>query len=145
MSRIVTFYSYKGGVGRTFALANVAVLLAKRGKRVLIMDWDLEAPGLHRYFKRFLAQSKQDAEGLIHLLKKSTKDSNVSWLTYVTSIEISGCLPIHLIPSGDGALDYVESMRKFSWNDFFQRHGGCSTGGLVTGSPDVDSRCQPAK
>ncbi|WP_411172456.1 ParA family protein [Nitrosomonas sp. Is35] len=38
MSRIITFYSYKGGVGRTFALANIAVLLAKRGKRVLLMD-----------------------------------------------------------------------------------------------------------
>ena len=38
MSRIVTFYSYKGGVGRTFALANIAALLAKKGKRVLLMD-----------------------------------------------------------------------------------------------------------
>ena len=28
------------------ALANIGVLLAKRGKRVLLMDWDLEAPGL---------------------------------------------------------------------------------------------------
>src|SRR5882724_3937262 len=54
MSRIITFYSYKGGVGRTFALANIAVLLARRGKRVLLMDWDLEAPGLHRYFKPHL-------------------------------------------------------------------------------------------
>lgn len=51
MSRgqIVTFYSYKGGVGRTMALANVAALLAQRGKRVLAIDFDLEAPGLHRY------------------------------------------------------------------------------------------------
>ena len=51
MSRIITFYSYKGGVGRTLALANIGVLLAKRGKRVLLMDWDLEAPGLDRYFR----------------------------------------------------------------------------------------------
>jgi hypothetical protein len=47
---IVTFYSYKGGVGRTMALANVATLLAQRGQRVLVVDFDLEAPGLHRYF-----------------------------------------------------------------------------------------------
>ena len=50
MSRVVTFYSYKGGVGRTLALANIGVLLAKRGKRVLLMDWDLEAPGLEDTF-----------------------------------------------------------------------------------------------
>ena len=46
MSTIATFYSYKGGVGRTMAMANVAVLLAQRGLRVLAVDWDLEAPGL---------------------------------------------------------------------------------------------------
>ncbi|MBI4907464.1 MAG: AAA family ATPase [Acidobacteria bacterium] len=47
---VVTFYSYKGGVGRSMALANVARLLANAGKRVLAIDWDLDAPGLHRYF-----------------------------------------------------------------------------------------------
>ena len=43
---IYTFYSFKGGVGRTMALANVAALLAKWGYSVLVVDWDLEAPGL---------------------------------------------------------------------------------------------------
>ena len=51
---IVTFYSYKGGTGRTMALANVGWLLAANGHRVLMIDWDLEAPGLHRYFHPFL-------------------------------------------------------------------------------------------
>ncbi len=49
---VISFYSYKGGVGRTMAVANLAVLLAQRGYRVLAVDFDLEAPGLHRYFKR---------------------------------------------------------------------------------------------
>jgi MinD-like ATPase involved in chromosome partitioning or flagellar assembly len=49
---VVTFYSYKGGVGRSFTLANVAVLLARWGYRVLAIDWDLEAPGLHHYFAK---------------------------------------------------------------------------------------------
>src|SRR6266566_6536125 len=52
--KIVTFYSYKGGTGRSMALANVAWILASNGKRVLVVDWDLEAPGLHRYFAPFL-------------------------------------------------------------------------------------------
>ncbi len=49
--RVVTFYSFKGGVGRTQALADVAVLLARYGHRVLMVDWDLEAPGLESYFR----------------------------------------------------------------------------------------------
>jgi len=52
--RIITFYSYKGGTGRSMALANTACLLARslvgKSVRILVMDWDLEAPGLHRYF-----------------------------------------------------------------------------------------------
>jgi cellulose biosynthesis protein BcsQ len=50
---VVTFYSYKGGTGRTMSMVNLACLLADRiefGERILLVDWDLEAPGLHRYF-----------------------------------------------------------------------------------------------
>src|SRR5262245_45593985 len=53
LHEVIAFYSYKGGTGRTMALANVACLLARYrtdGKRVLMIDWDLEAPGLHQYF-----------------------------------------------------------------------------------------------
>ena len=52
--RILTFYSYKGGTGRTMLLANLGWLLAAAGQRVLMIDWDFEAPGLHRYYRVFL-------------------------------------------------------------------------------------------
>ena len=54
--QIITFYSFKGGTGRTMALANVAWILAASGKRVLMVDWDLESPGLYRYFGPFLSE-----------------------------------------------------------------------------------------
>ena len=43
--KIVTFYSYKGGTGRTMALANVGWILASTGLKVLVIDWDLDSPG----------------------------------------------------------------------------------------------------
>src|ERR1700745_855625 len=52
LGAIVTFYSWKGGVGRTMALANTAVQLARAGRSVMMVDWDLEAPGLDWYFTR---------------------------------------------------------------------------------------------
>ena len=46
---ITAFYSFKGGVGRSMALVNVAVELANRGRGVLVVDFDLEAPGLDTF------------------------------------------------------------------------------------------------
>lgn len=43
---ILTFGSLKGGVGRTTALFVLATHLARQGKNVLLIDLDLEAPGL---------------------------------------------------------------------------------------------------
>jgi hypothetical protein len=67
--KIITFYSYKGGTGRSMALANVAWVLASNGRRVLAVDWDLEAPGLHRYFYPFLVDRElTSSDGVIDLL-----------------------------------------------------------------------------
>src|SRR6266404_1937548 len=64
--KIITFYSYKGGTGRSMALANVAWILACAGRKVLAIDWDLEAPGLHHYFYPFLVDKELSAsDGLI--------------------------------------------------------------------------------
>jgi cellulose biosynthesis protein BcsQ len=46
----IAFYSFKGGVGRTTALTHVAWILAQRGRKVVVVDLDLEAPGLSSAF-----------------------------------------------------------------------------------------------
>lgn len=69
--RIVSFYSFKGGVGRTMALANVAFLAAMNNLKVLVMDWDLEAPGLHQYFRGIMEtedmRNLKEAPGVLDL------------------------------------------------------------------------------
>lgn len=89
MSRIVTFYSYKGGVGRTLALANIGVLLAKHGKRVLLMDWDLEAPGLERYFQPFLPEGFSPGQGVIYLLHQAMNGQQANWKSHVKGVVVS--------------------------------------------------------
>jgi cellulose biosynthesis protein BcsQ len=42
----VSFYSFKGGVGRTTALAAFAIQRARAGQRVVVIDFDLDAPGV---------------------------------------------------------------------------------------------------
>src|SRR6516225_3510802 len=68
--RIVTFYSFKGGTGRTMALANVAWILAANGKRVLIADWDLESPGLHRFFQPFMDDDVSSKPGIVDFIRR---------------------------------------------------------------------------
>jgi cellulose biosynthesis protein BcsQ len=68
--RIVTFYSFKGGTGRTMALANVAWILAANGLRVLVADWDLESPGLHRFFQPFLDPNVAARPGIVDFIRR---------------------------------------------------------------------------
>lgn len=77
--KVINFYSYKGGVGRTIALIQVAYLLAKQGKRVLLMDLDIEAPSLHRIFKEQVNNKTFGVTyGLVDYLFEKTMSVNES-------------------------------------------------------------------
>ena len=40
---VVSVFSTKGGVGKTFVCVNLAVSLAQEGKKVILVDLDLQA------------------------------------------------------------------------------------------------------
>lgn len=50
--KLVSFYSFKGGVGRTTAMVMTAMSLAQMGKRIVLIDFDLEAPGVAGLFPK---------------------------------------------------------------------------------------------
>lgn len=50
MSQIVTIHSYRGGTGKSNLTANLAFLLAQRGRRVAVVDTDIQSPGIHALF-----------------------------------------------------------------------------------------------
>jgi chromosome partitioning protein len=52
MTKCIAFHSYKGGTGKTTIASNFAVLLAKKGYRVFLMDLDVYAPSLQAYFEK---------------------------------------------------------------------------------------------
>ncbi|TFG16253.1 MAG: ParA family protein, partial [Promethearchaeota archaeon] len=47
----LAFLSQKGGVGKTSIALNIAVLLAKRGKKVCLLDHDFFGPSLYTFIK----------------------------------------------------------------------------------------------
>jgi hypothetical protein len=48
-AKIIGFYGFKGGAGRSLLLANLAGVMAAQDKKILVIDCDLEAPGLGDY------------------------------------------------------------------------------------------------
>jgi len=136
--RIVTFYSYKGGLGRSMTLANVAWILATAGKRVLAIDWHLDAPGLHRYFAPFLLDPLMaETRGLIDFTSDFAaqvagrgvdaaieKYSNI--LRYAMSVEwqFPGEGGIDLVGAGLSGPSYSVAVNAFSWSQFYERMGG---------------------
>src|SRR5262245_10026130 len=114
MNTIVTFYSYKGGVGRTMAMSNIAVLLARRGMKVLAVDWDLEAPGLERYFGYFTVKPAKG--GLLPLLKSQQRGSRAHYRSHLSHVSGEG-FELDLLPSGREAdPSYSSTLERFDWD-----------------------------
>jgi MinD-like ATPase involved in chromosome partitioning or flagellar assembly len=124
MSSIITFYSFKGGVGRTMALANIAVLLAQRGKRVLAVDWDLEAPGLDSYFADRV--DINPGTGLLQLLQEGSAVPGVEpqWRKHVAAVRLSQRGALDLLPAGSGEESYARHLEEFDWRSFFSDRSG---------------------
>jgi sulfatase-modifying factor enzyme 1 len=139
---IVTFYSYKGGTGRSMALANVAWVLASAGKRVLVVDWDLEAPGLHRYFEPFLAdKTLERSTGVIDFVREfataavsaDTKTEDKGWYREYANL-LAHAVPVtwefalggslDFVPAGKQDAAYAVRVNSFDWQDFYERLGG---------------------
>lgn len=139
--RIVTFYSYKGGTGRTMALSNVAWILATNGFDVLLIDWDLEAPGLHRYLRPFLVDPElASTPGLIDFVWDAAQVSMTpaedegrpvppdfpSLTDYVVGLDwdFHGRGSISFIPAGQQDENYAQRVNTFNWDNFYERLGG---------------------
>ena len=138
--QIVTFYSYKGGTGRTMALANVAWILASNGKRVLAVDWDLESPGLHKFFHPFLDESTVSATpGVIEIINDyasaalGPEPGQGDWHLEYAHVERHAVSLEWVFPDG-GKLDFLSAGRQnrdysaavcsLDWDNFYDRLGG---------------------
>ncbi len=83
-SEIIGFYSFKGGVGRSIAAAHIAYAFCRLKKRVLLVDADLEAPGLSFWNSNIYDKTEL---GLVHLLEiLHQKDSANDVYTSLTSV-----------------------------------------------------------
>lgn len=50
MTKIISIHSFRGGTGKSNSTANIAALTAMQGKRVAVIDTDIQSPGIHVLF-----------------------------------------------------------------------------------------------
>lgn len=118
----VAFYSYKGGVGRSLLVANTAQFLALCGRRVAVLDLDLEAPGLHQKLgppPQFQRRANDRLQGAIDALLRILEGKNPAAGLRQGAIEV--LLPrattgsLVLIPAGPApSLRYWASLERLS-------------------------------
>ena len=117
---ICTFYSFKGGVGRSMALVNVAVDLAQRGRRVLAVDFDLEAPGLDTFP---VLSPKKPTPGLVEYVARYL-DTDVApdvrdFVGASTAVE-----NLLVMPSGAAQTEYASKFGKIDWQTLYAERDG---------------------
>lgn len=133
----IVFYSFKGGVGRSMALINVAAILAGRGRRVLAIDLDLEAPGISYLLK----QERGDAApGFIDLLldfflQKSSSaialgSNPTAFLDYTRELPVPKKIVrkeggiLRIMPAGKVDSDYEKRRQKIDLHRLYEDKKG---------------------
>lgn len=121
---VVTFYSFKGGVGRTQALVNVSTELAARGRRVLLVDFDLEAPGIGTFP---LPTSATESGGVVEYVADYSRTLEApDVIRYVSPFAAVGNQGggIWLMPSGRHDASYAHRLNGLDWTRLYDQQDG---------------------
>ena len=134
-TRFVSFYSYKGGTGRTLALANCARALAQMRKTVAIVDLDLEAPGL-AHFAAFRPQGEKapskgrplpELAGFAEYIADCLRDGPPERLTryFHPCAGVKGDRGrVYLMPAGKRDGPAYRDILSFDWDRFYVEQDG---------------------
>jgi MinD-like ATPase involved in chromosome partitioning or flagellar assembly len=121
---IITFYSFKGGVGRTMALVNTAAELARRGRKVLLVDFDLEAPGLNTYE---LLRPEEPHPGIVEYVTEFRHTRRSPLVTdFVYEARPAGKKGgrLWVMPAGRGDAEYRRMLNALNWRTLYQDEEG---------------------
>jgi tetratricopeptide (TPR) repeat protein len=121
---IVTFYSFKGGVGRTLALANLGVGLARTGRKVLLVDFDLEAPGIDT-FEAFSRTEKHPGvvEYVSGFMEARVAPDVRDHVYEVTDVAGQGGR-LWVMPAGMNDDEYARRLNEINWGRLYDELDG---------------------
>jgi MinD-like ATPase involved in chromosome partitioning or flagellar assembly len=120
----ITFYSFKGGVGRTLALANIGLKLAQTGRRVLLVDFDLESPGVDTFE---ILRPRESHLGLVEYVSNflATRIApDVKDFVYeVLGVGQEGG-HLWIMPAGKSSEEYSRKLSGINWQKLYEEFDG---------------------
>lgn len=120
----VTFYSFKGGVGRTLAMVNIGVELANSGKKVLMVDFDLEAPGIDTFAGlRPPSPNAGIVDYVTHYLSHGTTPELKSFV-YQADMPLQHDGTLWIMPAGRRDASYGAKLASIDWQDLYANRDG---------------------
>lgn len=111
---VVSFFSLRGGVGRSTALAYTARLLAEQGRKVVCVDMDLEAPGLAALFG--CEAEIREHQGVVELLVQYDQGEEPNITEHL--IRLLEEDDLYCLPAGQADANYARLLRfidPYSW------------------------------
>ncbi|WP_438032382.1 P-loop ATPase, Sll1717 family [Sorangium sp. So ce204] len=113
LPRVIAFYAYKGGTGRTTALIHTAWALARQGRRVVMLDLDLAAPSLWQ----LVFPEDEPAEGFVEYFTKATKSPAVQAVDFLRDVKLDDDAKGALRLFGAGRMDsgYLRELAALDW------------------------------
>ncbi|MCW5250148.1 KGGVGR-motif variant AAA ATPase [Streptomyces sp. SHP 1-2] len=101
---VSTFYSLRGGVGRSTALAHAARVIAEQGLTVLCIDMDLEAPGLASLFD--VEDRVTEGMGVVPILAAAEVSGEIDALDEHV-LRVTEDAGLFLLPAGRPGAEYA--------------------------------------
>ncbi len=154
----ISFYSYKGGVGRSLTLANLGVYLAQFGARVTMVDFDLEAPGLHYKLSPHepLDVGGRGLAGMLADVSRGASLRDIDWDLGMEVTEQAEVTPpagedldqpngkLFLIPAGNPMQsDYWRDLAAIDWDRLFTTGSRPGVAALAQLKEKIEENHQP--
>jgi len=124
------------------AVANLSWILAANGLRVLNVDWDLESPALHRFFRPFLEDDAvSDVPGIVDMVRDYERAASrvsergelgtlirdrarIKTYTIPIDWEFPDGGKLDFVSAGRQSIDYADRLASLNWKSFYELLNG---------------------
>lgn len=117
--KVISINNVKGGVGKSAMVVNIAGILAKQRKKVLILDTDPQGNSTSRCG---INNADNDYEGIMDIYEKQINPSRAIIEKPMSSVPYIDLIPSSIVLTGTEMWLVNQTAREFILRDYFEKH-----------------------